>query len=42
MLIQRGNAQVELFLRHDQRRRNDEVAHPGLIETPCAIIFAAI
>ena len=31
MLVERGDAKVDLFFRHDQRRRNHEVAHPGLL-----------
>jgi hypothetical protein len=30
VLIERSDAEVQLFLCDDQRRRNDEVAKPGL------------
>jgi hypothetical protein len=31
MLIEAGDSEVELFFRHNQWRRDDEVADPGLL-----------
>ena len=40
MPVERGDAEVELFFGHDQRRRDDEVADPGLhARRPRAIIL---
>ena len=40
--IQLLDREIQVFLLHNQRRRNHEVAHPRLLATPCAIILAAI